>query len=189
MPGTIFIANHYRRRWRSLSSMPSECLSSRSYIWVKNTRQQLMLFRGEQLALLLMRGLSFVVGNNPHWVQDAEVYQGKLIVYSTGNFIFDQQFGQEVRTSVSLDVEITAPYTPALQQWLDLGSSCIAYQDDCLDQAIAQNLPRLNLDFNYDVVAGDLTGRLQTRANQQLQEWVEARLGWGQVLHRSRVAE
>ena len=134
-------------------------------------------------------GAEFVVGNNPHWVQDAEVHRGKLIIYSTGNFIFDQQWSQEVRTSVSLDLSLEANYDAELQKWLDLGPECLAYQDDCLDQAIAQGLTRLSLDFNYDVIAGDLTNRLQTRGSQQLQTWVEERLGWQRVLHILESAE
>ena len=128
-------------------------------------------------------GAEFVVGNNPHWVQDAEVYNGKLIIYSTGNFIFDQQFNEEVKRSVSLDVSISVPYSQEVQEWLDLGAECIAYKDDCLGKATSLGLTKLDLHFDYDVVAGDLTGQLQTRANQTIQAWVEARLGWSKVLH------
>ena len=128
-------------------------------------------------------GSEFVIGNNPHWVQDSEVYKGKLIVYSTGNFIFDQQFNQEVKLSANIDVELTAEYNQALQAWLDLGSACVVYQDDCLDQAREMELQRLPISLKYDVVAGDLNGRLQTRADQQVQAWVESRLRWGRVLH------
>jgi poly-gamma-glutamate capsule biosynthesis protein CapA/YwtB (metallophosphatase superfamily) len=34
-------------------------------------------------------GASLVVGGHPHVTQDIEYYQGKLIVYSLGNFVFD----------------------------------------------------------------------------------------------------
>lgn len=34
-------------------------------------------------------GASLVVGGHPHVIQDAELYRGKLIVYSLGNFVFD----------------------------------------------------------------------------------------------------
>jgi poly-gamma-glutamate capsule biosynthesis protein CapA/YwtB (metallophosphatase superfamily) len=34
-------------------------------------------------------GADLVIGHHPHVVQDTEVYRGKLIVYSLGNFIFD----------------------------------------------------------------------------------------------------
>lgn len=34
-------------------------------------------------------GASLVVGGHPHVIQDAELYRGKLIVHSLGNFVFD----------------------------------------------------------------------------------------------------
>lgn len=35
-------------------------------------------------------GADLVVGHHPHWVQPVETYQGKPILYSLGNLIFDQ---------------------------------------------------------------------------------------------------
>jgi poly-gamma-glutamate synthesis protein (capsule biosynthesis protein) len=44
-------------------------------------------------------GADLVIGNHPHAVQGVEVYNGKLITYSHGNFVFDQMWtpdpGQE----------------------------------------------------------------------------------------------
>lgn len=37
-------------------------------------------------------GADAVVGSHPHVVQDHEVYKGKAIFYSLGNFMFDQNF-------------------------------------------------------------------------------------------------
>jgi poly-gamma-glutamate synthesis protein (capsule biosynthesis protein) len=38
-----------------------------------------------------------VIGNHPHWVQPVELYNGHLITYAHGNFIFDQMWSQETR--------------------------------------------------------------------------------------------
>lgn len=35
-------------------------------------------------------GADIVIGSHPHVIQPAEVYQGKMILYSLGNFLFDQ---------------------------------------------------------------------------------------------------
>lgn len=35
-------------------------------------------------------GVDLVVGSHPHWVQEIEVYKDKFIIYSLGNYIFDQ---------------------------------------------------------------------------------------------------
>ena len=45
-------------------------------------------------------GADLVIGNHPHWVQAAELYKGKLIAYSHGNFIFDQMWSYETRVGI-----------------------------------------------------------------------------------------
>ena len=39
-------------------------------------------------------GADMVLGNHPHWTQGIEEYKGKLIIYSMGNFIFDQDWSR-----------------------------------------------------------------------------------------------
>lgn len=39
-------------------------------------------------------GADMVLGNHPHWIQGIESYKGKLIIYSFGNFIFDQNWSR-----------------------------------------------------------------------------------------------
>jgi poly-gamma-glutamate synthesis protein (capsule biosynthesis protein) len=39
--------------------------------------------------VLLDQGANAVIGGHPHVVQDYEIYKGKPIVYSLGNFVFD----------------------------------------------------------------------------------------------------
>lgn len=42
-------------------------------------------------------GATMVLGNHPHWTQGIESYKGKLIIYSMGNFIFDQDWSEATR--------------------------------------------------------------------------------------------
>ena len=42
-------------------------------------------------------GADLVVGAHPHVIEPYEVYQGKLIVYSLGNFVFDNMYDEVVR--------------------------------------------------------------------------------------------
>lgn len=49
-------------------------------------------------------GATMVVTNHPHLIQGMEVYNGKPIVYSVGNFVFDQMFSNEVRTGTILEI-------------------------------------------------------------------------------------
>ena len=45
-------------------------------------------------------GADIVIGNHPHWYQGIEIYKGKLITYSHGNFVFDQMWSEETREGV-----------------------------------------------------------------------------------------
>ncbi len=51
-------------------------------------------------------GADLVIGAHPHVVQQSEIYQGKYIYYSLGNFIFDQYFSPEVKKGLMLEAEI-----------------------------------------------------------------------------------
>jgi poly-gamma-glutamate capsule biosynthesis protein CapA/YwtB (metallophosphatase superfamily) len=42
-------------------------------------------------------GADFVVGSHPHVIQPSETYGGKPIVYSLGNFVFDEMYEDAVR--------------------------------------------------------------------------------------------
>lgn len=43
------------------------------------------------------KGVNLVVGNHPHWYQPIEIYKDKVVMYSHGNFIFDQMWSTETR--------------------------------------------------------------------------------------------
>jgi poly-gamma-glutamate synthesis protein (capsule biosynthesis protein) len=51
-------------------------------------------------------GANLVVGHHPHVVQKAEEYNGGYIVYSLGNFIFDQFFSEATMHGVVLQAEL-----------------------------------------------------------------------------------
>jgi poly-gamma-glutamate capsule biosynthesis protein CapA/YwtB (metallophosphatase superfamily) len=59
-------------------------------------------------------GADIIAGHHPHVAQDIEIYKDKLIIYSMGNFVFDQYFSKEtmqglvVRTKVSKDTKTGA---------------------------------------------------------------------------------
>lgn len=53
-------------------------------------------------------GAEIVIGSHPHVVADHELYQGKHIYYSLGNFVFDQYFSPEVSHGLLLQVTFTS---------------------------------------------------------------------------------
>lgn len=49
-------------------------------------------------------GADLVIGHHPHVVENFEVYNGKLIFYSLGNFIFDQYWSQDTQEELAVGV-------------------------------------------------------------------------------------
>lgn len=59
-------------------------------------------------------GADAVIGAHPHVVQTTETYKGKPIIYSMGNFIFDQYANNDLKTG--LVVKITLGDEPTIEQ-------------------------------------------------------------------------
>jgi len=99
--------------------------------WGEEYRYQ-PTWRQEELAhLAVSQGADLVVSNHPHWFQPVEIYQGKVIMYSHGNFIFDQMWSRETREGVVgkytfdgknlIDVEFLPVYIEGVGQprWME----------------------------------------------------------------------
>lgn len=55
---------------------------------------------------LVLAGANIIIGHHPHVLQEIEEYEGGLIAYSLGNFIFDQNFSEDTKKSLILNVYI-----------------------------------------------------------------------------------
>ncbi len=127
-------------------------------------------------------GADMVLANNPHWVQDSEVYKGKLIVYSLGNFIFDQ-IDAETQRGVSIDMTLglhAGDLDETMDKWLSFGQECAAFKDSCLEKIKQQKLGKLKFDliFNTPVASQGGAGKITHRASPEVQQAVEKRLRW-----------
>lgn len=49
-------------------------------------------------------GADLIIGHHPHVVQSFEVYNNKLIIYSLGNFVFDQFWSQDTQEGLAVGV-------------------------------------------------------------------------------------
>ncbi|HZP55237.1 MAG TPA: CapA family protein [Candidatus Saccharimonadales bacterium] len=79
-------------------------------------------------------GADLILGTHPHWVQGIEWYKDKLITYSLGNFVFDQEWSVPTTQGTMLTATfdgtklIEATLTPyqitnySTPGWLDLNS-------------------------------------------------------------------
>lgn len=125
-------------------------------------------------------GADIVLGDHPHWVQSSEAYKGKLIVYSMGNFIFDQQDTQEVTRSAAIRVVVASQPESSnnLKQWLTLGETCKTFKDDCLQKAVSGQYAKLPTTFQFGVIGTDNAGKIVKPATPAQQASIEQRLNW-----------
>lgn len=132
---------------------------------------------------IIDNGAAFVIANGTHYVQDSEVYKNKLIVYSLGNFIFDQTDYETMR-SVSIAIDISLKYDGNVSKWLALGQKCniTAREDTCLTEAEKQGLAKINMDLKFEPI-GSSGGvrKITKRADTTLQKAIEERLNWAQA--------
>ena len=61
-------------------------------------------------------GAEIVIGSHPHVVEEHEMYRGKNIYYSLGNFIFDQYWNDDVRNGLLVRVEFSASGVQSVQE-------------------------------------------------------------------------
>lgn len=123
-----------------------------------------------------------VIGKGAHVVQDSESYRGKLIVYSMGNFIYDQQFSPDVRQGVAINVKLLLPYDENLEKWQDIAKSCAAFQDDCLQQAQALGLQKPKFKLYFDFIPTDNSGKLAKKGDDALRQKMRQRLNWDKTI-------
>ncbi len=123
-------------------------------------------------------GADAVLGGHPHWVQNTEVYKDKLIVYSMGNLIFDQDFSAEVKRGAMFDVTLNIAFDENTAEWVKLAQKCAAFKDDCLEQAAALGLDELEATYRYDVVATNLIDMVVRKASASVEVGVLQRTDW-----------
>ncbi|MEX2006711.1 MAG: CapA family protein [Candidatus Saccharimonadales bacterium] len=132
---------------------------------------------------IIDNGADLVVANGTHYVQNSEVYKNKLIVYSLGNFIFDQTDYETMR-SVAISVDMAASYNENVSKWLALSAKCNApaREDNCLAEAEKQGLTKINSKFKFEPI-GSSGGvrKITKKADATLQKAIEERLNWAQV--------
>lgn len=64
--------------------------------------------------MLIDKGVNVVMGHHPHVVQPIEFYQEGIILYSLGNFLFDQNFSKETQTGLAVKIDLNDVQSPRL---------------------------------------------------------------------------
>ena len=127
-------------------------------------------------------GADAVIGDHVHSVQNSEAYKGKLIMYSVGNFIFDQQTTPQVTQAVGANLDFSFTNDAALTPYLVLASDCKIHSDTCLAQAQKAGFVKPSFTIKYDIVASDNSGKLAKKGTPALLEQLKKRLNWEQTL-------
>jgi len=133
---------------------------------------------------LIDAGADAVLGSHPHWVQPTEAWHGRLIAYSLGNFIFDQQDDAERTRSAAFHLRIDLDRD--VSGWLEVGQQCQADRDGCLAAIEASGLPAMKAHLEYSVVGTRNEHRLTHPATDAETAAIEQRLDWDHTLARLR---
>ncbi len=56
---------------------------------------------------LIDAGADLILGGHPHVVEPIEIYKGKFIAYSLGNFVFDQYFSTDTQRGLMVKISAT----------------------------------------------------------------------------------
>ena len=136
---------------------------------------------------MIDNGADMVLGDHPHWVQNTESYNGHLIVYSMGNFMFDQQGAIEVTRSAAIQLAISAiGDNKDLEKWLQLGEHCKSFKDSCLADAKSQGLKKLNIEYKFGVVGTNDGDKITKPATSAQQNSILQRLNWQSTMNSLR---
>lgn len=135
---------------------------------------------------MIDNGADVVLGDHPHWVQNTEAYKGHLIVYSMGNFMFDQQDTTEVTRSAAINVQLSvnAADDGQLDQWLAIGSKCGGYHDDCLAQIEKANLTKLPVTYKFGVIGTNDSNKITKPATAEQTSAILQRLNWSNTMSK-----
>lgn len=112
-------------------------------------------------------GADAVIGAHPHVIQNSEVYKGRLIAYSTGNFLFDQQsLGRATTLGLGVGLDLTIKDPKAVQAYESVGPSCAAYKDTCLQQLETKLTARPAIGVTYNFTCFDEAGGVPATGSQ-----------------------
>lgn len=68
-----------------------------SFHWGEEYAKKPSVGQIELARLAIEGGANLILGHHPHVIQPTEEYKGKPIIYSLGNFVFDQPWSEETK--------------------------------------------------------------------------------------------
>jgi poly-gamma-glutamate capsule biosynthesis protein CapA/YwtB (metallophosphatase superfamily) len=102
---------------------------------------------------MIDNGADIVIGAHPHVIQNSESWRGKLIAYSLGNFLFDQQsLGRATTLGLGVGVQLTVSDSKAARLYNAVAADCASYKDSCLEKLLANSpigRPRISVKYSF----------------------------------------
>lgn len=127
---------------------------------------------------LIDNGADVVIGAHPHVVQNSENYKGRLIVYSTGNFMFDQQsLGRDTVLSLGVVLSLKLSETNVVDAYTSL-TNCQISHDDCLAQLEQKLTKRPVFTVSYDSRCFEQSSNIPRKATQKICDDILSRATW-----------
>ena len=77
-----------------------------SFHWGLEYTDQPIPYQKQLAHLAIDNGADLIIGHHPHWIQTEEIYQGRHIFYSLGNFVFDQMWSEKTRRGLVVTAAI-----------------------------------------------------------------------------------
>ena len=132
---------------------------------------------------LIDYGAEMVIGDHPHWIQNTEAYKSRLIVYSMGNFMFDQLWSSEVVRSAAISANAKLDPDVDFDIWDALAADCLIDRINCLENIKTADLkkPLITWDFAFLGTTSAAT-RITRLANPAEQAAIGERLNWSATL-------
>lgn len=109
--------------------------------------------------LLIDNGADLIIGGHPHVIQEVEKYQGKMIFYSLGNFVFDQYFSQETQGGIIVKMR----FLPAAQKFEIWPFSSQRSQIFLMEEKARQDFFQKYLPQCKNLLPEDLEGGIMNR--------------------------
>ena len=136
-------------------------------------------------------GVEAVIADHPHHVQNAEAYKKKLIVYSMGNFMFDQLVAPERVRSAAIEANAEVEVKDVdFEAWNALGEICLEDKTTCFEKIKEANLPKISITWKYDYHATTSATSCITRlADTSYQTAVGQRLKWSSIPASMKVSK
>ncbi|SHJ28239.1 poly-gamma-glutamate synthesis protein (capsule biosynthesis protein) [Geosporobacter subterraneus DSM 17957] len=130
-----------------------------SFHWGKEYDVYPSEFQKSLARLAVDRGGDLILGHHPHVLQSMEKYQGKLIFYSLGNFVFDRQIQPGTDETIMLNVKLSkgqwqeADLIPA--RIIDCQPIPVAGEDG---EEILKRLQKYSEGYNSELIIRDGKG-------------------------------